>query len=141
MPIEKTLSIIKHAAVAKTLIGKIYQRFEDAGLKIGAIKMLHLTKKQAEEFYGVHKDKPFFEGLIKFMTSGPIIVQVLIGENAIIKNREIMGATNPISAAAGTLRYDFGTSIEANVVHGSDALETAKFEVAYFFKPEEIQLF
>lgn len=138
MTIERTLSIIKPDAVAKNLIGTIYKRFEDAGLRIVAAKMLHLSKQQAEGFYAVHKARPFFNDLVKFMTSGPIIVQVLEGENAILKNREIMGATDPSKAAPNTIRRDFAASIEENAVHGSDAPETAVFEVAYFFKPEEI---
>lgn len=138
MAIEKTLSIIKPDAVAKNLIGAIYQRFEDAGLRIVAAKMLHLNKQQAEGFYAVHKERPFFNDLVKFMTSGAIMVQVLEGENAILKNREIMGATDPSKAAANTIRADFADSIEANAVHGSDAAETAAFEISYFFKPEEI---
>jgi nucleoside-diphosphate kinase len=138
MAIEKTLSIVKPDAVAKNLIGAIYKRFEDAGLKIVAAKMLHLSKKQAEGFYAVHKARPFFNDLVKFMTSGPVMVQVLEGENAIAKNREIMGATDPKKAAPNTIRADFANSIEENAVHGSDAAETAAFEVSYFFKPTEI---
>ena len=135
---EYTLSIIKPDAVTKNVIGAIYSRFEQAGLKIVAAKMLHLTKQQAEEFYAVHKARPFFEELVNFISSGPIMVQVLAGENAIQKNREIMGATNPKDAAPLTIRADFANSISENAVHGSDALETAKAEIAFFFKPEEI---
>lgn len=138
MTLERTLSIIKPDAIAKNVIGEIEQRFEKNGLKIVAAKMLHLSKKQAEGFYAVHKDKPFFKDLVAFMISGPILVQVLEGENAILKNREIMGATNPANANPGTIRADFASSIQENAVHGSDALETAKFEVGYFFKPKEI---
>lgn len=138
MPIERTLSIIKPDAVAKNVIGSIYQRFEAAGLRIIAAKMLKLSKKEAEGFYAIHKDRPFFEDLVTFMISGPIMMQVLEGENAILKNREIMGATDPKKAAPGTIRADFAASIDANAVHGSDAPETAAFEIAYFFKPEEI---
>jgi nucleoside-diphosphate kinase len=135
---ELTLSIIKPDAVAKSFIGKIYTRFEQAGLKIVAAKMLHLTKEQAEEFYAVHKDSPFYQGLVQFMTSGPVMIQVLAGENAIAKNREIMGATNPAKAAAGTIRADFAESVGKNAVHGSDAVETAAQEIKFFFSPDEI---
>lgn len=138
MAIEQTLSIIKPDAVAKNVIGEIYSRFEKAGLKIAAAKMMHLTQQQAEGFYAVHKERPFFNDLVKFMISGPVMVQVLAGEGAILKNREIMGATNPAEAAPGTIRADFADSIDANAVHGSDAPETAKEEIAYFFKSEEI---
>jgi nucleoside-diphosphate kinase len=138
MTVERTLSIIKPDAVAKNVIGQINSRFEKAGLRIVAAKMMHLTVKQAQEFYGVHKDRPFFNGLVSFMSSGPVMVQVLEGENAIAKNREIMGATNPKDAAAGTIRADFADSIDHNAVHGSDAAETAQQEIAFFFKPEEI---
>lgn len=138
MTIERTLSIVKPDAVMKNIIGEVYARFEKAGLKIVAAKMLHLTKEQAEGFYAVHKGKPFFDGLVTFMSSGPIMVQVLEGENAILKNREIMGATNPANAEKGTIRADFAESIDHNVVHGSDAPDTAKFEIEYFFKLEEI---
>lgn len=130
---ERTLSIIKPDAVAKNVIGKIYTRFEDAGLKIVAARMMHLTKEQAEEFYGVHKDRPFFNDLVSFMTQGPVMVQALEGENAILKNRDLMGATNPAEAAPGTIRADFAESIDANAVHGSDAPETAKVEISFFF--------
>ncbi|GAB4290258.1 MAG: nucleoside-diphosphate kinase [Thiohalomonadaceae bacterium] len=138
MAIERTISIIKPDAVAKNVIGEIYARFEKAGLKIVAAKMLHLSKEQAEGFYAVHKERPFFKDLVAFMTSGPVMVQVLEGENAIAKNREVMGATNPKEAAPGTIRADFAVSIDENAVHGSDGPDTAKAEIAYFFKPEEI---
>lgn len=135
---ELTLSIVKPDAVAKSVIGKIYTRFEDAGLKIVAARMQHLTREQAEGFYAVHKDRPFFGDLVKFMTTGPVMIQVLAGENAVIKNRELMGATNPKEAQPGTIRADFADSIDANAVHGSDSAENAKQEIAFFFKPEEI---
>ncbi|MEW6645836.1 MAG: nucleoside-diphosphate kinase [Pseudomonadota bacterium] len=138
MAIERTISIIKPDAVAKNVIGEIYARFEKAGLKIVAAKMLHLSQEQAEGFYAVHKARPFFKDLVSFMTSGPVMVQVLEGENAIAKNREVMGATNPKDAAPGTIRADFAVSIDENAVHGSDGPDTAKAEIAYFFKPEEI---
>ncbi len=133
MAIERTLSIIKPDAVAKNVIGKIYSRFEDNGLKIVAAQMRQLSKAEAEGFYAVHKERPFFGALVEFMTSGPVMVQVLEGENAILKNRELMGATDPKKAAAGTIRADFAESIDANAVHGSDAPETAAVEIAYFF--------
>ena len=135
---ERTLSIIKPDAVAKNVIGQIYQRFEDAGLKIAAAKMKHLSRKEAEGFYAVHSERPFFGELVEFMTSGPVMIQVLEGDNAIAKNREIMGATNPKEAAAGTIRADFAESIDANAVHGSDAPETAAVEIAYFFAATEL---
>ena len=135
MAVERTLSIIKPDAVAKNVIGKIYQRFEDAGLKIVAAKMVWMSEKEAGAFYAVHKDRPFYKDLVAFMTSGPVMVQVLEGENAIAKNRELMGATDPKKAAPGTIRADFADSIDANAVHGSDAPETAKAEIA-FFVPE-----
>ena len=138
MSTEKTLSIIKPDAVAKHLIGEINRRFEKAGLSIVAAKMQHLTKKQAQDFYAIHKDRPFYNALVNFMSSGPVMLQVLEGENAIAKNRQVMGATNPKEAAAGTIRADFADSIDHNAVHGSDAPETAKEEVAFFFKPDEI---
>ena len=138
MAIERIISIIKPDAVAKNVIGEIYARFEKAGLKIVAAKMLHLSKAQAEGFYAVHKERPFFKDLVAFMTSGPVMVQVLEGENAIAKNREVMGATNPKDAAPGTIRADFAVSIDENAVHGSDGPDTAKAEIAYFFKPEEL---
>ena len=135
---EKTLSIIKPDAVAKNVLGKILDRFESAGLKIIAIKMLHLDKDMAEGFYVEHKGKPFFEKLINFMTSGPVVVQVLSGENAIKANRELMGNTNPEEAAQGTIRSDFAESIDANAVHGSDSPESAEREISYFFNESEI---
>ncbi|MGR8980423.1 MAG: nucleoside-diphosphate kinase [Gammaproteobacteria bacterium] len=138
MAIERTFSIIKPDAVAKNLIGEIYSRFEKNGLKIVAAKMLHLTQAQAEGFYAVHSARPFFKDLVSFMISGPVIMQVLEGENAIAKNREIMGATNPKEAAPGTIRADFADSIDENAVHGSDGPETAKEEIAFFFTDGEI---
>ncbi len=138
MAIERTLSIIKPDAVGKNHIGEIYARFEKAGLRIVAAKMLHLTREQAEGFYAVHRERPFFNDLVEFMISGPVMVQVLEGENAIAKNREIMGATNPKEAAPGTIRADFASSIDENAVHGSDAPETAAQEIAYFFSQIEI---
>ncbi len=133
MAIERTLSIIKPDAVAKNDIGKIYQRFEDAGLKVIAARMIHLSQADAEGFYAVHKERPFFKDLVSFMISGPVMVQALEGEGAILKNRDLMGATDPKKAAAGTIRADFADSIDANAVHGSDAADTAKGEIAYFF--------
>lgn len=138
MAIERTLSIIKPDAVAKNVIGAIEARFEKAGLRVVAAKMLHLTKQQAEQFYAIHRERPFFKNLVSFMCSGPVLVQVLEGENAIAKNREIMGATDPRKAAPGTIRADFSDSIDENSVHGSDSPETAKEEVVFFFKPNEI---
>ncbi len=138
MAIERTLSIIKPDAVAKNLIGKIYSRFEERGLRIVAAKMVHLTRSQAEGFYAVHKERPFFNDLVNFMISGPVMVQVLEGEGAIALNREIMGATNPGNAAPGTIRADFASSVEENAVHGSDGPDTAAAEIEYFFKPDEI---
>ena len=138
MTIERTLSIIKPDAVGKNVIGKILAKFEAAGLKIVAAKMLHLSQAQAEGFYAVHKERPFFSDLVKFMISGPVLVQVLEGENAILKNREVMGATDPKKADAGTIRQEFANSIDENAVHGSDAIETAKVEISYFFKDEEL---
>ncbi|MGW8228596.1 MAG: nucleoside-diphosphate kinase [Gammaproteobacteria bacterium] len=138
MAIERTLSIIKPDGVAKNIIGKIYSRFEKAGLQIIAAKMLHLSKEQAGEFYAVHKERPFYGELIEFMTSGPVMVQVLEGENAISKNREVMGATNPKEAAAGTIRADFAETVDENVVHGSDGPDTARVEIAFFFQDKEI---
>jgi len=135
--IEQTFSIVKPDAVAKNVIGEIYSRFEKGGLNIVASKMLQLTREQAEGFYAVHKERPFFNDLVDFMISGPVMVQVLEGENAILKNRELMGATNPAEADAGTIRSDFATSIDQNAVHGSDASETAEQEISYFF-PEGI---
>jgi nucleoside-diphosphate kinase len=133
MAIQRTLSIIKPDAVAKNVIGQIYARFEQAGLKIIASKMAHLSKNEAEQFYAVHKDRPFFKDLVSFMISGPVMIQVLEGESAILKNRELMGATDPKKADKGTIRADFADSIDANAVHGSDAPETAAVEVAFFF--------
>ena len=133
MAIGRTLSIIKPDAVAKNVIGKIYSRFESNGLKIVAAQMRQLSKAEAEGFYAVHKERPFFADLVKFMTSGPVMIQVLEGEGAIAKNRELMGATDPKKAAPGTIRADFAESIDANAVHGSDAPETAAVEIAYFF--------
>ena len=138
MAVERTLSIIKPDAVAKNVIGQIYSRFESNGLKIVAAKMKHLSREEAEGFYAVHKERPFFAELVKFMTSGPVMVQVLEGENAVAKNRELMGATNPKEAAPGTIRADFASSIDANAVHGSDSLANAAIEVAYFFGKQEI---
>lgn len=138
MTVEKTLSIIKPDAVAKNAIGAIISRFEKSGLRVAGAKMVHLTKSQAEQFYAVHKARPFFPALVSFMSSGPVLIQVLEGPNAIAKNREIMGATNPKDAAPGTIRADFADSIDHNAVHGSDAADTAKQEIAFFFKPEEI---
>lgn len=138
MAIERTISMIKPDAVAKNVIGEIYARFEKVGLKIVAAKMLHLTKEQAEGFYAVHAERPFYADLVKFMTSGPVMVQVLEGENAIVANRDTMGATNPAEAAAGTIRADFAESIDANAVHGSDSPEAAKTEIAFFFEEGEI---
>jgi nucleoside-diphosphate kinase len=138
MAIERTFSIVKPDAVAKNHIGAIYARFEQAGLKIIAAKMLHLTRQQAEGFYAVHKARPFFKDLVEFMISGPVMVQVLEGENAIRKHRDVMGATNPKDAAPGTIRADFATSIDENAVHGSDGPDTAKVEIAYFFAETEL---
>ena len=138
MGTERTLSIIKPDAVAKNVIGKILDRFETAGLKIVAARMLQLSTQEAEGFYAVHRERPFFRDLVKFMTSGPVIVQVLEGENAIGKNRDLMGATDPKKAAKGTIRADFATSIDANAVHGSDGPDTARTEIAYFFPTYEI---
>lgn len=138
MTIERTLSIIKPDAIAKNVIGEIYSRFEKAGLRIIAAKMMHLDQEKAEAFYGVHKGRPFFNDLVNFMISGPVMIQVLEGENAVLKHRDLMGATNPKEAAPGTLRADFADSIDANAVHGSDAIETAKEEIAFFFAVDEI---
>jgi nucleoside-diphosphate kinase len=135
---ERTLSIIKPEAVQKGLIGEILKRFESAGLKIVAARLVRLTKSQAEAFYAVHKERPFYGGLTDYISSGPIFVSVLEGENAIRKNRDIMGATDPAKAAPGTIRRDWGTDVERNAVHGSDAPETAASEIAFFFKPDEI---
>lgn len=138
MSTERTLSIIKPDAVAKSVIGQIYTRFEQAGLNVVAAKMAQLSRAQAEGFYAVHKDRPFFNDLVSFMISGPVMIQVLEGDNAVAKHRDIMGATNPKDAAPGTIRADFADSIDANAVHGSDALETAAVEIAYFFEPHEL---
>ena len=138
MAVERTLSIIKPDGVEKNLIGECFRRFEKGGLKIVATKMLQMDKTKAEGFYAVHKERPFFASLVKFMTRGPVVVSVLEGENAIAKNREIMGATNPEEAAEGTIRKDFANNIEENTVHGSDGPDTAKFEVGYFFEAGEI---
>jgi nucleoside-diphosphate kinase len=136
--VERTLSIIKPDAVARNVIGQIYARFEAAGLKIIASRMMHLSREQAEGFYAVHRERPFFGDLVKFMTSGPVMIQVLQGENAIQKNRDLMGATDPKKAAPGTIRADFADSIDANAVHGSDGPQTAATEIAYFFPTVEI---
>ena len=138
MAVERTLSIVKPDAVAKNVIGKIYSRFEDAGLRIVAARMVQLSRPEAEGFYAVHKERPFFNDLVEFMISGPVMVQVLEGENAIAKNRELMGATDPKIAEKGTIRADFADSIDANAVHGSDAPETAAVEIAYFFPSMQI---
>ena len=138
MAIERTISIIKPDAVAKNVIGEIYSRFEKAGLKVIAAKMKHLSREEAEGFYAVHRERPFFGELVEYMTSGPIMVQVLEGESAIARNREVMGATNPRDAAPGTIRADFAEDITENAVHGSDAPETAATEIAYFFSDSEL---
>ena len=138
MAVERTLSIVNPDAVAKNVIGKIYTRFEEAGLKIVAARMVQLSRSEAEGFYAVHKERPFFNDLVEFMISGPVMVQVLEGENAIAKNRELMGATDPKKAEKGTIRADFADSIDANAVHGSDAPETAAVEIAYFFPSMQI---
>ena len=138
MPLERTLSIIKPDATQRNITGLINARFEEAGLRIVAQKRLHLNKAQAEAFYGVHKDRPFFKDLVNFMISAPVVVQVLEGENAVMHNRELMGATNPAEAKSGTIRADFAQSLEANSVHGSDSLENATQEIAFFFAQTEI---
>ena len=138
MAVERTLSIIKPDAVAKNVIGQIYARFETAGLKVIAAKMARLSRRDAEGFYAVHKARPFFNGLVEFMSSGPVMIQVLEGDNAILRNRDLMGATDPGKAAAGTIRADFAQSIDANAVHGSDAPDTAQFEIAYFFASHQV---
>lgn len=138
MAVERTLSIIKPDAVAKNVVGQIIARFENAGLQVVAAKMIHLSQEQAEGFYAEHKERPFFADLVAFMTSGPVVVQVLEGENAILANRDLMGATNPQEAAEGTIRRDFAESIDANAVHGSDSAASAEREVAYFFNADEI---
>ena len=138
MLIERTLSIVKPDGVGRNLIGEVYRRFESAGLRIVAARMMHLSQAEAEAFYGVHRERPFFKDLVRFMTSGPVIVQVLEGEGAIAKNREVMGVTDPKKAAKGTIRADLATSIDENVVHGSDAPDTAAREIAFFFREIEI---
>ena len=138
MAIERTFSIVKPDGVEKNLIGEVYRRFEQAGLRIIASRMLHLTREQAEEFYAVHKERPFYNDLVAYMTSGPVVVQTLEGEDAIQRNREIMGATNPADAEPGTIRADFAASIEENVVHGSDGADTARDEINFFFAEDEI---
>lgn len=138
MAIERTFSIIKPDGVQKNLIGEVYRRFEQAGLRVVAARMLHLTREQAEGFYAVHRERPFFNDLVSYMISGPVMIQVLEGDNAIQKNREIMGATNPAEADPGTIRKDFAESIEENVVHGSDGPDTAALEIAFFFEDEQI---
>ena len=138
MAVERTLSIIKPDATRRNLTGKIIAKFEEAGLKVVASRRLKLSQADAEAFYGVHKERPFFKDLVSFMISGPVVVQVLEGENAVAKNREVMGATNPANADEGTIRKTFAESIEANSVHGSDSAENAKIEIDFFFKPEEI---
>jgi nucleoside-diphosphate kinase len=138
MPSERTLSIIKPDGVGRNLIGEVLNRFERAGLKVIAARMMHLSQKEAEGFYAVHRERPFFKDLVKFMTSGPVLVQVLEGEGAIAKNREVMGATDPKKAAQGTIRADLASSIDENVVHGSDAADTAAREIAYFFREIEV---
>ncbi|MBT5032419.1 MAG: nucleoside-diphosphate kinase [Proteobacteria bacterium] len=138
MAVERTLSIIKPDAVAQNVIGEIYDRFEKGGLQVVAAKMIHLTEELAAEFYSVHRERPFFNDLVSFMTSGPVMVQALEGENAVSKNRELMGATDPAEAAAGTIRADFATSIDENAVHGSDAADTAATEIEFFFGSEGV---
>ncbi len=138
MALERTISIIKPDAVAKNVIGQIYARFEQAGLKVVAAKMKHLSRKEAEGFYAVHAERPFFNDLVAFMTSGPVMIQVLEGDNAVLKNREIMGATDPKKADAGTIRADFAESIDENAVHGSDSLENAANEITFFFSTTEL---
>ena len=138
MSIERTFSIVKPDAVRRNLIGKIYERFESGGLQIVAARMIQLTRAQAQEFYAVHRERPFYDDLVEYMISGPVMVQVLEGENAIARNREIMGATNPADAAPGTIRADFAESVEANAAHGSDGPETAKEEIAFFFDDSDL---
>jgi nucleoside-diphosphate kinase len=138
MPIERTLSIIKPDGVGRNLIGDVYRRFEQAGLRVVAARMTHLSQKEAEGFYAVHRERPFFKDLVRFMTSGPVMVQVLEGDGAIAKNREVMGATDPKKAAKGTIRADLATSIDENIVHGSDAADTAAREIGYFFREIEL---
>ncbi|MDI1253435.1 nucleoside-diphosphate kinase [Thermomonas sp.] len=138
MALERTLSIIKPDAVAKNVIGQIYTRFEQAGLKVVASKMKHLSKQEAEGFYAVHRERPFYSALVNFMSSGPVMIQALEGDNAVLKHRDLMGATNPKDAAPGTIRADFADSIDANAVHGSDSLENAAIEIAYFFPSTDV---
>jgi nucleoside-diphosphate kinase len=138
MALERTLSIVKPDGVARNLIGEVYRRLEQAGLRIVAARMLHMTQTHAEGFYAVHRERPFFRDLVKYMTSGPVMVQVLEGENAVAKNREVMGATDPKKAAPGTIRADLAQSIEANTAHGSDSAENAAIEIAYFFSATEL---
>jgi len=138
MAVERTLSIVKPDGVARNLIGEVYSRFEKAGLRVVAARMLQLSQAQAEAFYGVHRERPFFKDLVRFMTSGPVIVQVLEGEGAIAKNRDVMGATDPKKAAPGTIRADLATSIDENIVHGSDAADTAAREIGFFFREIEV---
>jgi len=138
MALERTLSIVKPDGVTRNLIGEVVRRLEKSGLKVVASRMLRLTREQAEGFYAVHRERPFFNDLVRYMTSGPVVVQVLEGENAVARNREVMGATDPKKAAAGTIRADLAESIEANTVHGSDSPENAAIEIAYFFKPADI---
>jgi nucleoside-diphosphate kinase len=138
MPSERTLSIVKPDGVGRNLIGEVYRRFEQAGLRVVAARMMHLSQAEAEGFYGVHRERPFFKDLVRFMTSGPVMVQVLEGEGAIGKNREVMGATDPKKAAKGTIRADLATSIDENIVHGSDAADTAAREIGYFFREIEL---
>ena len=138
MAIERTFSIVKPDAVRRNLIGKIYDRFETGGLRVIASRMIQLTRSQAQDFYAVHRERPFYNDLVDYMTSGPVVVQVLEGESAITRNREIMGATNPADAAPGTIRADFAQSVEANAVHGSDAPETAREEISFFFEDSDI---
>lgn len=138
MAIERTISIVKPDAVAKNIIGQIYSRFEQNGLRIVAAKMKHLSVREAQDFYAVHKERPFYTDLVAFMTSGPVMIQVLEGENAVAKNRELMGATDPANAAPGTIRADFAESLSINAVHGSDSLENAAIEISYFFSQSEI---
>ncbi len=138
MAVERTLSIIKPDAVAKNVIGQIYTRFENAGLKVVAAKMKHLSRAEAEGFYAVHKERPFFKDLVDFMVSGPVVIQALEGEGAVLKNRDLMGATDPKKAEKGTIRADFADSIDANAVHGSDSVENAAIEIAYFFAASEV---
>ena len=138
MAIERTFSIVKPDAVRRNLIGKIYDRFETGGLRVIASRMIQLTRSQAQDFYAVHRERPFYNDLVDYMTSGPVVVQVLEGESAITRNREIKGATNPVDAAPGTIRADFAESVEANAVHGSDAPETAREEISFFFEDSDI---